>query len=195
MLKQRLGVGGAWGVVLDGGWVGWVWMFVDVEGTTDINLYCMLTISYLCTTSLLRSCSLHYCPLWRTRVKYSVLADCDRTFQSWDINHWVSYACVSATHCSEIQTVFYSSLPVYWWCSMYECSDQGLPTEFHYSYSHLFLNVKVGPCCQEVLNHFLVTTEACSPQWSATILQRMCVSIVKVSEVSCHKIMSNMLRE
>ena len=74
---------------------------------------------------------------------------------------------------------------------------QGLSYWIPYSYPHLFLTVRVGPCCQEVLSHLLVTIAACSPQWCLTILQRMCVSIVKVSEVSCHKVMnmSNMLRE
>ena len=103
--------------------------------------------------------------------------------------------CISAAHWSGNPNGIHSSLPVYWWCLNAQIRDYH--TEFRYSYPHLILNVKVGPCCQEVLNHLLVTLKACSVQWCLTILQRMCVSIVKVSEVSCHKVMnmSNMLRE
>ena len=62
------------------------------------------------------------------------------------------------------------------------CQIKDYHTEFRYSYPHLFLNVRIGPCCKEDLNHRLVTLEACSVQWCLTSLQRMCVSIVKASE-------------
>ena len=49
---------------------------------------------------LLKSCSLHYCPLWRTRVKYSALADCGRTFQSVPCSHThISPCCLVCSPC------------------------------------------------------------------------------------------------
>jgi len=51
---------------------------------------------------------------------------------------------------------------------------------------HCCLYVRVSPCCQEALNHLVVTMEACNPQWCHTSLKGNVSEWV--SEVSCHRL-------
>jgi len=48
---------------------------------------------------------------------------------------------------------------------------QSMNSNIELNRPHWFLYVRVGPCPQEALNHLMVTTEACSPQWCLTSLK------------------------
>ena len=80
---------------------GVVWMFVDIWGNHWYQPILHADHLILCTISMLRSCSLHYSLLWRTRVKYSALADCGRTFQSVPCSRTQISPCCLSSPCRQ----------------------------------------------------------------------------------------------
>ena len=62
---------------------------------------------------------------------------------------------------------------------------QSMNSNIELNCPHCSLYVRVSPCSQEALNHFVVTMEACSPQWCHTIKGNVSEW---VSEVSCHRL-------